>query len=237
MPAWRPKRMRGPGSPAHGRCPPGGSSGKSGGATGKRSRRTPTTRPWRGGSWCAVRRLCARSGAWHTRRRSASPVSAWARCLFDPSRAQDPIPSEERQMCAHDVDVEATQHLAWRVPREVAALFCAVRETVRSRLGAESGRFASDGEVFDAMLECALLAWTLRGARLHLAAEPARSPPPVPLRRGLRRAGEPRHPLRLPPPAMSARRFPADPGASTRRPGLRAWSSPGRSAAGALSLR
>ena len=59
---------------------------------------------------------------------------AFARCLFDPERAQDPIPSEERQMCAHDVDVEATQRLAWRVPCEVAALFCAVRETVRSRL-------------------------------------------------------------------------------------------------------
>jgi hypothetical protein len=104
---------------------------------------------------------------------------AFARCQFDPERAQDPIPSEERQMCAPDVDVEATQRLEWRVPCEVAALFCAVRETVRSRLGAEGGRFLGDGEVFDAMLECALLAWTLRDPR-------ARRPDPVVERDGYR---------------------------------------------------
>jgi hypothetical protein len=68
-------------------------------------------------------------------------------------------------MCAHDVEVEATQQLAWRVPCEVAGLFCALRETVRSRLGAKGGRLLGDGEVFDAMLECALLAWTLRDPR------------------------------------------------------------------------
>jgi len=51
------------------------------------------------------------------------------------------------------------------VAAEVAALFCAVRETVRSRLGAEGRRLLGDGEVFDAMLECALLAWTLRDPR------------------------------------------------------------------------
>ena len=104
---------------------------------------------------------------------------AWARCQFHPERAQDPIPSEERQMCAHDIDTEATQQLAWRVPCEVAALFAAVRETVRSRLGAESGRFPSDGEVFDAMLECALLTWTLRDPR-------ERRPDPVVERDGYR---------------------------------------------------
>ncbi len=104
---------------------------------------------------------------------------AWARCLFHPERAQDPIPTEERQMCAHDVDVEATQQLAWRVPREVAALFAGVRETLRSRLRAGSGRLASDGEVFEAMLECALLAWTLRDPR-------ARRPDPVVERDGYR---------------------------------------------------
>jgi len=104
---------------------------------------------------------------------------AFVRCQFDPERAQDPIPSEERQMCAPEIDTEATQLLAWRVPCEVAALFCAVRETVRSRLGAEGGRFLGDGEVFDAMLECALLAWTLRDPR-------ARRPDPVVERDGYR---------------------------------------------------
>jgi hypothetical protein len=82
-------------------------------------------------------------------------------------------------MCAHDVDVEATQRLAWRVPHEVAALFFAVRETVRSRLGAQGGRLASDGEVFEAMLECALLAWAVRDPR-------SRRPDPVVERDGYR---------------------------------------------------
>ena len=68
-------------------------------------------------------------------------------------------------MCAPDVDVEATQQLAWRVPRDVAALFCAVRETLRSRLRDENARFPSDGEIFDSMLGGALLAWTLRDPR------------------------------------------------------------------------
>jgi hypothetical protein len=104
---------------------------------------------------------------------------AWARCQFDPERAQDPIPPAERQMCAADVNVEATQRLEWRVPREVAALFWAVRETLRSRLGAERSRSLTDGEVFDAMLDCALLAWTLRDPR-------ARRPDPVVERDGYR---------------------------------------------------
>jgi hypothetical protein len=44
----------------------------------------------------------------------------WQRCKFHPERAQDPISPAERQICAPDVDPEATQELAWRVPREVA---------------------------------------------------------------------------------------------------------------------
>ena len=97
----------------------------------------------------------------------AAHSRAFARCQFHPERAQDPIPPDERQMCAPDVDTEATQRLAWRVPCEVAALFTGVRETLRAKLRPECGHFPSDGEVFEAMLECALLAWTLRdpGAR------------------------------------------------------------------------
>jgi hypothetical protein len=87
---------------------------------------------------------------------------AFARCQFHPERAQDPIPTEEQQMCARDIDVEATEQLTWRVPYEVASLFGAVRETLRAKLWPERGRFLYDGEVFDAMLDCALLAWTLR---------------------------------------------------------------------------
>jgi len=82
-------------------------------------------------------------------------------------------------MRAHDIDTEATQLLAWRVPLDVAALFSAVREPLRSRLRAEHGRFLSDGEVFDSLLDCALLNWTLRDPR-------ARHPDPVVERDGYR---------------------------------------------------
>jgi hypothetical protein len=90
---------------------------------------------------------------------------AGPRCLFHPEQAQDPIPPEEEQMCAPDVDVDATQELTWRVPCEVAVLFTAVRETLRAKLRPERGRFLHDGEVFDAMLDCALLTWSLREPR------------------------------------------------------------------------
>ncbi len=97
---------------------------------------------------------------------------AFQRCQFHPERAQDPIPPGERQLCAPDVDPEATQELAWRVPREVAWLFTAVLETLRAQLRRERGRFFTDGEVFDGLLDCALLTWTLRDP-------PARRPDPV----------------------------------------------------------
>jgi hypothetical protein len=89
--------------------------------------------------------------------RAGHPL-AWQRCKFHPERAQDPIPPAERQLCAPDVDLEATQQLVWRVPGDVALLFIGVRETLRTR----AGRRPTDGEAFDAMLDCALLAWTLR---------------------------------------------------------------------------
>ena len=85
---------------------------------------------------------------------------AWQRCKFHPEKAQDAIPPAERQLCAHDVDVEATQLLEWRVPPEVAWLFHAVCATLRARLGS-----ALCGCGFEAMLDSALLAWTLRDPR------------------------------------------------------------------------
>jgi hypothetical protein len=92
---------------------------------------------------------------------------AWQRCKFAPERAQQAIASSERQLCAPDVDIEATQQLAWRLPVDVAALFCAVRETLRVRLEAQRGRFVFDGELLGGLLDCALVAWTARdpGAR------------------------------------------------------------------------
>jgi hypothetical protein len=89
------------------------------------------------------------------------------------------MPAGERQLCAHDVDREATQELTFRVPRDVAQLFLAVRETVRRCLQQNGGRGAFDGEVFDAMLDSALLTWSLRDPA-------ARRPDPVMERDGWR---------------------------------------------------
>lgn len=90
---------------------------------------------------------------------------AWRRCESHPERAQDPIPPGERQLCAPDLDPEATQELAWRVPVEVAGLFRAVLETLRARLRRTQGRPLSDGQAFDGLLDAALVAWTLRDPR------------------------------------------------------------------------
>jgi hypothetical protein len=105
--------------------------------------------------------------------------AAWQRCKFRPELAQAPIPAGERQLCAPDVDLEATQELAFRVPLAVASLYRGVLETLRARLRPERGRFALDGEVFDALLDCAALSWTLRDPR-------ARRPDPVIERDGYR---------------------------------------------------
>ncbi|HXK24113.1 MAG TPA: hypothetical protein VMS55_15705 [Myxococcota bacterium] len=155
----------------------------------------------------------------------------WHRCKFDPERARDPIPPDEQQLCAHDVDVDATEEIVFRLPRDVAALFCALRRRIS----------------FEAMLDHALATW--------LARDPgARRPDPVIERDGYRcavpgctsrrnlhdhhiefrsaggsDAREPHHAVRLPPPARRSRRTTAHPRPSARRARLRA-------AAGALPL-
>jgi len=88
--------------------------------------------------------------------------AAWQRCKRHPERAQDAIPAGERQMCAPDVDLDATECLTWRVPPDVALLYAGVRESVRARLRASGAGAASEGEVFAEMLGRALRAWTLR---------------------------------------------------------------------------
>jgi hypothetical protein len=64
-------------------------------------------------------------------------------------------------MCAHDDDTEATEQLHFRVPYAVGALFLAVRETLRAKLGG----IRCEGQVFDALLDGALLAWSVRDPR------------------------------------------------------------------------
>jgi hypothetical protein len=88
--------------------------------------------------------------------RAAHPL-AWRRCQRAPEHAQDPIPEAEQHLCAREVDPEATERLAWRVPRSVAALFHGVWHTLRARL-----RTRAPGEVFDVLLDCALVAWSAR---------------------------------------------------------------------------
>jgi hypothetical protein len=137
---------------------------------------------WRG-AWVAwARRVTVRrleADVERALRLRAGHHQAWQRCKFHPERARDPIPAAEQQLCAPDVDPEATQELAFRVPREVASLYGAVRETLRARLTPERGRWPLDGEVFDALLDCALVTWTLRDPR-------AQRPDPVIERDGYR---------------------------------------------------
>ncbi|HEY8494206.1 MAG TPA: hypothetical protein VIN04_09960 [Myxococcota bacterium] len=109
--------------------------------------------------------------------RAAHPP-AWERCKADPARAQDPIPEAERQLCAPGIELDATERLVWRVPREVAVLFVAVRETLRARMRAARGHPPSDSEVFGAILDRALEAWDAR--------PPGARPDPVIVRDGYR---------------------------------------------------
>ncbi len=97
---------------------------------------------------------------------------AFHRCQYHPERAQDPIPASERQLCAHDVDPEATERLVLRVPQAVAALFQALRETVRKRRWRAGERRLQEGEAFEAILCEALRSWVLRDPK-------ARRPDPV----------------------------------------------------------
>jgi len=92
----------------------------------------------------------------------AHHARAWERCRSHPERAQDPMPAGERQMGAAGVDLEAPQALSWRVPSEVARVYLGVRETLCLRLRPERRGWLSDGEVFDAPLDCAILCWTIR---------------------------------------------------------------------------
>ena len=83
------------------------------------------------------------------------------RCKRDPERAQDPIPESEQQMCAHEIDLEATERLDWRLPPDVAWLFRAVRAEFQARLRVENEGPASESAVFGALLDHAISTWTL----------------------------------------------------------------------------
>lgn len=86
---------------------------------------------------------------------------AFERCKADPERAQDPIPETEQQKCAHEIDVDTTERLDWRLPRDVAWLFRAVRAEFQARLRAKNEEPASESAVFGALLDHAIATWTL----------------------------------------------------------------------------
>ena len=99
-------------------------------------------------------------------------AEGWQRCTRDPELAQQPLSEAERQKCAADRDADATERLAWRVPVDVAGLFFAARTRLRERLRTAGRPFASEGEVFEALLDHAIATWTLRDPS-------ARPPDPV----------------------------------------------------------
>lgn len=92
----------------------------------------------------------------------ASHSRAFQRCQYHPERTQDPIPEAEQQMCAAEIDLEATEQIVWRLPRDVAWLFGAVREAFRAGLRAAGVGAPSDGQALDALLDHALAAWSVR---------------------------------------------------------------------------
>ena len=99
-------------------------------------------------------------------------AEGWQRCTRDPELAQQPLSEAERQKCAADRDADATERLTWRVPVDVAGLFFAARARLRERLRTAGRPFASEGEVFEALLDHAIATWTLRDPS-------ARPPDPV----------------------------------------------------------
>ncbi len=109
----------------------------------------------------------------------AASEAAWQRCKFHPEQAQEPLPEAERQKCAAEIDVDATERLSWRVPVDVAGLFLAARAALREALRAAGRPAASDGTVFEALLDAAIATWTRRDPA-------ARRPDPVIERDGYR---------------------------------------------------
>jgi hypothetical protein len=106
-------------------------------------------------------------------------AEGWQRCTLDPELAQQPLSEAERQKCAVDRDADATERLAWRVPIDVAGLFFAARARLRAQLRTAGRPFASEGEVFESLLDHAIATWTLNDPS-------ARRPDPVIERDGYR---------------------------------------------------
>jgi hypothetical protein len=75
--------------------------------------------------------------------------------------------SAERQTGARPASDEETSRVSFSLPTDVARLFRAVLLTVRQRIEAATGRSATPGEAFEAMLDHALAAWQVRDPELR----------------------------------------------------------------------
>jgi len=89
--------------------------------------------------------------------------TGFTRCLYYPEKVAAPFsPSElaEQQMCAHEGAMEASERIDLQVEPEVACLFAGVHETIRALIQRETRLRPSDSEVFERLLDRAVLAWT-----------------------------------------------------------------------------
>jgi len=122
-------------------------------------------------------------------------------------------------------------------PADVVQLFRAVLCTVRRRMEREEGRLPTPGrEAGGAPQGVRPRRLALHGAGMHLDAEPARSPHPLPLRGRGRRPGKPDGSLCIPSSPGSARGAAAVRGAGARRAAVGDGDPPRRDAADGLPL-
>jgi len=84
-------------------------------------------------------------------------------CCNDPDAPEE----AERQTGAQHASDDETCRISFSLPTDVARFFRAVLLTVRQRIEAASGRSATPGEAFEAMLDHALAAWQVRDPELR----------------------------------------------------------------------
>lgn len=84
-------------------------------------------------------------------------------CCNDPDAPEE----AERQTGAQHASDDESCRISFSLPTDVARFFRAVLLTVRRRIEAASGRSATPGEAFEAMLDHALAAWQVRDPELR----------------------------------------------------------------------
>jgi hypothetical protein len=151
--------------------------------------------------------------------------------------------SVPRITCSDDSEIRLNRHheplksapdeVCWARffgPPDIVQLFKAVVCTVRRRIERDTGKLPTSGEALGAMLDHVLETWGEIDARvkarhkvfagLHVDAEPARSPHPLPLGAGGERPGEPGQSVLIPSSARGSRGAAAAGGKGARRAAL-----------------